>query len=54
MNATSTLALVVFERNLNGLSIQPKLISIEFIGPESENNVKNNIANADAIIRFGK
>ena len=29
-------------------------MSSELIGPLSENNVKNNMANADAIIRFGR
>ena len=29
-------------------------MSSELIGPLSENRVKNNMANADAIIRFGR
>jgi hypothetical protein len=34
--------------------ITPKDIKIELIGPFVENMVKNSMANADAIIRFGR
>ena len=54
ISAINPLALPALERNLYGVSMNPICINIELIGPLSENNVKNNIANADAIIRFGK
>ena len=34
--------------------INPRFIKIELIGPLVENKVKNNIAKADAMIRFGR
>ena len=34
--------------------IMPRFNRISLIGPVVENRVKNNIANADAMIRFGK
>ena len=37
-----------------GLEVNPIDIKIELIGPFVENIVKNSIANADAMIRFGK
>ena len=37
-----------------GLFVIPIDIRIELIGPFVENSVKNNSANADAMIRFGR
>jgi hypothetical protein len=54
MNAIRPLALPVFDKNLYGVSIKPICMRSELIGPPSENNVKNNIENADAIIKFGR
>ena len=54
INAISPLALPALDKNLYGVSINPICISIELIGPPSENNVKNNMENADAMIRFGR
>ena len=45
---------IMFAKNLNGSCIIPNCIKMEFTGPPSENKVKNNIANADAIIRLGR
>ena len=53
MKHTRPLAEIVWLKNLYGSEMRPICMSKELIGPESENNVKNNIANADAIIRFG-
>ena len=54
INAISPLALPALDKNLYGVSINPICISIELMGPPSENNVKNNMENADAMIRFGR
>ena len=54
ISAISPLALPALDKNLYGVSINPICISIELIGPPSENNVKNNMENADAMIRFGR
>jgi hypothetical protein len=54
ISAISPLALPVWDKNLYGSEINPICIKRELIGPASENKVKNNIENADAIIRFGK
>ena len=54
MNATNVLAAVILPRNTNGSLITPIWTSTELIGPFTENNVKNNIAKAEAMIRFGK
>ena len=54
IKAISPLALPACERNLYGSDMKPICISSEFIGPESENNVKNKSENAEAIIRFGR
>ena len=40
--------------NLYGSEMIPICIKIELIGPPSENSVKNNMENADAMIRFGR
>ena len=54
MKDTSDLELYMLEKNLNGEDNIPICISMELIRPPSENKVKNNIANADAMIRFGR
>ena len=54
IRAISPLALPVFARNLYGSEMIPICIKIELIGPPSENSVKNNMENADAMIRFGR
>ena len=54
INAIKPLALPVCDKNLYGSEINPICINRELIGPPSANNVKNNIENADAIIRFGR
>ena len=54
IRAISPLALPVFAKNLYGSEIIPICIKIELIGPPSENSVKNNMENADAMIRFGR
>ena len=54
INATIVLTDNVLYKNLKGSSKIPNCINIELIGPPSENNVKNNIAIAEAMIKFGK
>ena len=54
MNPTRALDAIVLEKNLNGWLRIPAAISIWFTGPWSENNVKNNMENADAMMRFGR
>ena len=54
ISAIRPLALPVWDKNLYGSEINPICIKRELIGPASENSVKNNMENADAIIRFGR
>lgn len=53
INATSPLVPITEDRNRIGSPMIPADTMNEFTGPLSENNAKNNIANALAIIRFG-
>ena len=54
MKATKPLTLQIWDMKLYGFAKTPICTKIELIGPLSANNVKNNIAKADAIIKFGK
>lgn len=54
INATSPLVDQVFEKNMNGLSINPISIRNAFTGPPSAKNEKKSDANDAAIIRLGK
>ena len=54
MKATKPLALHLFDKKWNGSFSKPAPVSIAFTGPVSANNAKNSIANADAMIRFGR
>ena len=55
----STIYNSFFENYMSGLNqVGPTFVGLdnyrELIGPASENSVKNNMENADAIIRFGR
>ena len=56
VKAVGTMVLTdqVLYKKLKGSSKIPICINIELIGPLSENNVKNNIAIAEAMIKFGR
>ena len=54
MNATSPLEPHVFDIKRNGFAKIPADTRMELTGPLSENSAKNSIANADAMIRFGR
>ena len=54
MNPTSDLVPRAEPRKSIGFFIHPSDIKIELTGPFVENIVKNNIANADAMMRFGR
>ena len=53
IKAIRPLALPVCDKNLYGSEIIPIDMRILLIGPPSEKRVKNSIANAEAMIRFG-
>ena len=53
MSAIRPLAPTTDDKNLIGLLIKPIDCKNELIGPMSENNAKNNIEKALAIIRLG-
>ena len=53
ISATSPRAPATDDRKRNGSFRMPILISAWLTGPLAENSAKNNIAKADAMIRFG-
>ena len=54
MKATKILVAQILEKKRNGSFNIPHDINNLLIGPLSENNAKNNIEKADAMIKFGK
>ena len=54
MSAIKARELPICDINLYGSEKIPNDTRILLIGPESANKVKNSIANAEAMIRFGR